>query len=58
MQIQFVKELLKRFDIGPDTTHVAALTFSDQVATEFFFNQVESMEEALALVRYFSITKT
>lgn len=50
IQVQFVQELVKKFDIGPNTTHVAALTFSDKVATEFYFNEVETAEKAVAEV--------
>ncbi|XP_045170648.2 cartilage matrix protein-like isoform X2 [Mercenaria mercenaria] len=45
-QIKFVQELVKRFNIGPDTIQVAALTFSHNVVNEFHFNDVDSAQEA------------
>ncbi|XP_045171316.1 cartilage matrix protein-like [Mercenaria mercenaria] len=45
-QITFVQELVKMFNIGPDTIQVAALTFSHNVVNEFHFNDVTSAQEA------------
>jgi hypothetical protein len=34
------------FEIGPDATHIAALTFADKTAVEFYFGEYETSEAA------------
>lgn len=45
-QIEFVQALVKTFNIGPDTIHVAALKFGHEVTKEFYFKDVENAHEA------------
>ena len=42
--LKFVQQLVKSFDIGPDKTHIAALTFSHNVKHEFYFDQFQDTD--------------
>ena len=46
LQMAFVKDMVSMFDIGQNTTHIAALTFAARTKVEFYFGQYETSEEA------------
>jgi hypothetical protein len=48
--LKFVQELVKLFDVGPDTTRVAALTFSQNVRKEFSFNEFDTVDKVVQRV--------
>ena len=52
-QLKFVQRLVESFDVGPNRTHVAVLTFSHFVKHEFFFNKKQNAEAIVEKVRYF-----
>ncbi|KAL4223789.1 hypothetical protein ACF0H5_017255 [Mactra antiquata] len=53
-QIEFVKKLITMFDIRPDGTQVAAITFADKIGHEFFFTTEQTKESLIAQVQNIS----
>ncbi|KAK3579041.1 hypothetical protein CHS0354_029897 [Potamilus streckersoni] len=46
-QLEFVKQLVKAFDVGQDKTRIGALTFSNKTITEFHLNTYDNKQDVL-----------
>jgi hypothetical protein len=55
--IDFVLGMIDSFEIGPDKTQIAVITFSDFVYHKFCFNQYHDKDELKAVVRSFGNDK-
>ena len=51
-QLRFVQQLVKSFDVGPNRTHIAALTFSHFVEHELYFEQYQNAESIVDAVSF------
>ncbi|XP_060079255.1 cartilage matrix protein-like [Ylistrum balloti] len=49
-ELRFVREVLQEFELGPDKTRVAIVSFSNVVNTEFNFNQFSNENDILSAV--------
>ena len=42
--LQFVKDMVKDFNVGPQKTHIAAVAYSNNAKVEFKFNSLKESE--------------
>jgi collagen type VI alpha len=49
-QLEFVKNTVKQFDIGPSNTQISVLSFSDHVYKEFKLNQYSTKNAVLSAI--------
>jgi len=49
-ELRFVRQVLSEFDVGPQKTRVAVVTFGSFVKQEFYFNQYSTESEILSAV--------
>ncbi|XP_046571858.1 collagen alpha-4(VI) chain-like isoform X2 [Haliotis rubra] len=50
IQLEFVKNFTKDFEIGPDNVQIAAATFSDTTQPEFWYNDYHNSTSLLAAI--------
>ncbi|XP_041351171.1 collagen alpha-4(VI) chain-like [Gigantopelta aegis] len=49
-QLEFVKNIVKKFNIGPDAVQIGAATFSTTVKNAFWLNQYKTKSQILAVI--------
>lgn len=42
--LQFLKDMVKAFNVGPDKTHIAIIAYSSRAVLEFKFNRLKGSE--------------
>ena len=46
---QFLKDMVKAFNVGPDKTHIAIVAYSTRAVVEFNFDQLKGSQITTAL---------